>query len=1792
METRLDRLFILLDTATSSVTRKAAAQQLGEVQRLHPHELPLLLKKIFVHLQNPSWDTRIAASQAINAVISHVPQWDPLPLSIKTENDVSLPSGKLSQLRFSTFSISTVLANRHFLTASEGKEFDDDDFLLADPKERLARQRKALNDNLGLELAAKLGIDTGEIVTAEDLTGQQEHAVNAPDIPSETPLDDEAEKLKKQLSSREANRAKRKARQGGKQKSLDGSPSDGASSSKKIKKEKEIEIVIDSVPDPAGTWPDSAQTWPFESFCDLLVTKLLSPCWEVRHGGGTALREIIQLHGRGAGRTTHQTMPEMKAAHGSWLEDTSLRLLCVLALDRFGDFISDQVIAPVRETTAQALGSLAKLMDSEQVKSVVAVLLQLLEQTEWETRHGGLLGLKYLMAARQDLSQQLLPLVYPSLFRGLEDEVDDVSAVAAAALVPLADTLVNLLHLNEIGTLLKTLWDSLLELDELTASTSCILTLLSSLMARSETVQCLQHLPLVDLVPRLWPFLSHSSSKVRHSTLKTLETLLILGHTTEWMEGLASDLLRHVFQRAMLEHQQEILEHIEKLWGLIIRRLSLQILLPAACPCVATWLCMMMQPSRLPFDTSILIFPPVRKEPSESRRRSTSGPLGDASPVETKYFIAGTDHVYENPLHREKAVIRARCLAASMLGLLSEFLVQVMPGLTYSADMESPVECYAKLLLVHLNSRSAIQRTAVAMVMAEWGERCAAVTPPAVLVDRLHLTLTESIYYDEIGVAYARLLHDARDFIATLRHYRLDVESVFPSANASFLTPEQIQSLTGPITIQLLTSSKLKSKITEMLEDRRKSLSSACLQVSTDQNKLNNTTLSALARAVVGFRILPVHTVNPVVKPLMDSIKMEDNEQLQEFAARSLARLLELCQFRNPCPNNKILKNSCNFLCADPELTPKVNPEEMDGILMLMQQQRLAEKSTGGKKAHVDGDLTSIRAIEIQRRGAVQMLKSVASYFGPEMPQKVPYLWDSIMSIQTVEESSQNDAVGISKAEDLIQCLQILEVIVSSVHASLHVQVLDLLPTLCDLLEHPLRAVRHMASRGLAALGAVDGDHVLTIVIEKVIPMLGAIDREHMRQGAIEAVAYMVEQMGMSIIPFIVLLVIPVLGRMSDTDQSVRLVATQSFATLIRLMPLEGGVPDPPALSAELSEKKIQQRRFLEQLFDPKKLENYKIPVTINAELRCYQQDGVNWLAFLNKYGLHGILCDDMGLGKTLQTICIIASDHHQRKVDFELTRNPSSAALPSIVICPPTLTGHWMDEVEKFVSADVLNPLHYTGPPSERMRIRNRASHHNLIIASYDIVRNDLDFFSSIRWNFCVLDEGHVIKNGKTKLSKAIKQLIANHRLILSGTPIQNNVLELWSLFDFLIPGFLGSEKQFQARYSKPILASRDAKASSKEQENGVLAMESLHRQTLPFLLRRMKEDVLKDLPPKITQDYYCDLSPLQVKLYEDFSKKHAELNQPTQASGAAPAHAHIFQALQYLRKVCNHPKLVLTPKHPQFEVFHQQLKDQKSNLSDLQHASKLLALKQLLLDCGIGLDAANGPVDSSDTGGSVVSIHRALIFCQLRSMIDIIENDLLKTHMKTVSYLRLDGSIAAGARQGVVKRFNEDPSIDVLLLTTQVGGLGLNLTGADTVIFVEHDWNPMKDLQAMDRAHRIGQKKVVNVYRLITRGTLEEKIMGLQKFKLQTANTIISTENASLQSMGTEQLLDIFTLDGGKASKNNKRPSSSEPESASGLPAGFRVALESLPELWSEENYENEYNLDSFISTLNQIK
>jgi TATA-binding protein-associated factor len=415
----------------------------------------------------------------------------------------------------------------------------------------------------------------------------------------------------------------------------------------------------------------------------------------------------------------------------------------------------------------------------------------------------------------------------------------------------------------------------------------------------------------------------------------------------------------------------------------------------------------------------------------------------------------------------------------------------------------------------------------------------------------------------------------------------------------------------------------------------------------------------------------------------------------------------------------------------------------------------------------------------------------------------------------------------------------------------------------------------------------------------------------------------------------------------------------------------------------------------------------------------------------------------------------------------------------------------------------------------------------------------------------------------------------------------------------------------------------------------SAALALEALHKQVLPFLLRRLKEDVLNDLPPKIIQDYFCELSEMQKFLYDDFSKSQAKSTAEDAVRSAKPSEQqHIFQSLQYLRKLCNHPSMVLkTDDDINAALQKVGQKPVKINMFDINHAPKLLALRfvtvttsngckiakclffnndrQLLIDCGIGgtpalahtnelakSELADAEPTSSSPGA--FSQHRVLIFCQMKQMLDIVENVLFKKHMPSVTYMRLDGNTDAKKRHAIVQTFNSDPSIDCLLLTTHVGGLGLTLTGADTVIFVEHDWNPMKDLQAMDRAHRIGQKKVVNVYRLITKGTLEEKIMGyakphlcvdarnsffysLQRFKLNIANSVVTQQNSGLASMDTDLVLDLFR----HTTTEEEGPSAKKDIDQQGTAIPHKNVLSGLEDLPAEEEYQA-LDLSSYMTSI----
>uniref|UniRef100_A0AAX7SEB0 BTAF1 RNA polymerase II, B-TFIID transcription factor-associated n=1 Tax=Astatotilapia calliptera TaxID=8154 RepID=A0AAX7SEB0_ASTCA len=1830
----LDRLFILLDTGTTPVTRKAAAQQLGEVVKLHPHELNNLLSKVLTYLRSPNWDTRIAAGQAVEAIVKNIPEWKPAPKP-KEESceDLSPEETSCDRLSFYHFDISRLLKHGASLLGSAGAEFElqDDKTGEMDPKERLACQRKLLQKKLGLDMGAAIGMNTDELFNDEDLDYTcQPNALRT--IQAAELIDSE---FRPGMSSRQKNKAKRMAKLVAKQRSRDMDPNEKSNDSFEGEPEEkrrkttnvvteqpatEHKILVDNVPDNSSLFEETNE-WPLESFCEELCNDLFNPSWEVRHGAGTGLREILKSHGAEGGKVVGSTAEQMLRQHQEWIEDVVIRLLCVFALDRFGDFVSDEVVAPVRETCAQTLGVALRHMNESGVSRTVDVLLKLLKEDQWEVRHGGLLGIKYTLAVRQDLIAVLLPRVLPAITDGLQDLDDDVRAVAAAALIPVVRGLVQLLP-NKVPFIVNTLWDALLDLDDLTASTNSIMTLLSSLLTYPQVRQCSMQQSLTVLVPRVWPFLRHTISSVRRAALETLYTLLSKADQScaAWINPILQDMLRHIFQSCILESNEEILELILKVWMELLSQAPQQYVVAASCPWMGAWLCLMMQASHIPIDLNMLLEVKARsKDKCGTKGRQASSQVKET----VQEYIAGAETVTDDPVTRDYVVVRARLMAAKLLGALCRCICD--PQLNAASQEIRPAESLAQLLLFHLNSKSALQRIAVALVLCDWAalqKDCQSVS--STVLPRLLAILSEQLYYDEIAIPFTRMQNECKQLIALLADANIDLKD---RLNCNVFTIDQASELVTTIFAESTAGFNVKSKQWPALDSKRQQAQATVMETSTEWQQLHLRVHMIAACAVINLQVLP-DKLNPLVRPLMEAIKREENTLIQGYAASFIAKLLQQCAGRSPCPNPKIIKNLCASACVDSATTPSsacpVPPTQENakggglekdgmhhmvnksrGIITLYRHQRAAFAITSkrgpapkapknpttelppGSTISSEND-ESRKPFLIQRRGAEFALTTIARHFGADLTKSLPYLWENTVGPLT-SVATENQCIdtgenirGDAAAQELVNSLQVLEVMAGAMAAELKPLLLEHLPHLFTCLQHPYTAVRHMAARCVGVLSKIATLETMNSFLECVLPWLAAIDDCTKQEGAIEALACVMEQLDVDIVPYIVLLVVPVLGRMSDPSDSIRFMATQCFATLIRLLPLEAGIPDPPAMSADLIRQKARERHFLEQLLDGRKLENYKIPVPIKAELRKYQQDGVNWLAFLNKYKLHGILCDDMGLGKTLQSICILAGDHYLRAQEYAKTKAADCSPLPSLVVCPPTLTGHWVDEVGKFCAKEYLNPLHYTGPPTERMRLQHQVKKHNLVVASYDVVRNDIDFFRNIKFNYCILDEGHVIKNGKTKLSKAIKQLAANFRVILSGTPIQNNVLELWSLFDFLMPGFLGTERQFAARYGKPILASRDAKSSSREQEAGVLAMEALHRQVLPFLLRRMKEDVLQDLPPKIIQDYYCNLSPLQVQLYEDFAKSRAKASVDDSISVASTeeeekpklkATGHVFQALQYLRKLCNHPSLVLTPQHPEYKRITEQLAGQNSSLRDIQHAPKLSALKQLLLDCGLG-----GGGGSEGATEAVVAQHRVLIFCQLKSMLDIVEHDLLKPRLPTVTYLRLDGSVQAGQRHSIVSRFNNDPSIDVLLLTTHVGGLGLNLTGADTVVFVEHDWNPMRDLQAMDRAHRIGQKRVVNVYRLITRGTLEEKIMGLQKFKMSIANTVISQENASLQSMGTDQLLNLFTLD--KVRKG-------EQSSTSGK-TSMKSVLDSLGELWDQQQYDSEYNLDSFMHSL----
>jgi superfamily II DNA or RNA helicase len=463
----------------------------------------------------------------------------------------------------------------------------------------------------------------------------------------------------------------------------------------------------------------------------------------------------------------------------------------------------------------------------------------------------------------------------------------------------------------------------------------------------------------------------------------------------------------------------------------------------------------------------------------------------------------------------------------------------------------------------------------------------------------------------------------------------------------------------------------------------------------------------------------------------------------------------------------------------------------------------------------------------------------------------------------------------------------------------------------------------------------------------------------------------------------------------------------------------------------------------------------------LESVLRPYQKDGVAWLRFLRANGFGGILADEMGLGKTLQVLAHLDV--------LKSAAAPGNG--PSLIVCPTSLVFNWEAEAARFTPGLRVLALH----GAQRHRHFAQIPRHDLIITSYALLRRDAERYRDIEFDTLVLDEAQHIKNRQTQNAQAVKATRARHRVVLTGTPLENSVLDLWSIFDFLMPGYLGTAPDFRERYELAISRDHDQTTQTR-----------LARRLRPFMLRRLKRDVAADLPEKIEQVSYCELGKDQRALYQQvLDAGRREMAAATDGPAQAKSRMVVLTALLRLRQICCDPRLL------DLEQKNRPVPSGKTEL--------FLELVEEALDGG----------------------HRVLVFSQFTSMLALLRDEL--TAQKT-GFCYLDGS--TGDRAQVVEQFQNDPDIPVFLISLKAGGVGLNLTAADTVIHFDPWWNPAVEAQATDRAHRIGQKKVVTSYKLITRGTVEEKILSLQNRKRALTQSMLGDEEQLLQSLSWEEI------------------------------------------------------------------
>uniref|UniRef100_A0A158Q845 TATA-binding protein-associated factor BTAF1 n=1 Tax=Elaeophora elaphi TaxID=1147741 RepID=A0A158Q845_9BILA len=1006
---------------------------------------------------------------------------------------------------------------------------------------------------------------------------------------------------------------------------------------------------------------------------------------------------------------------------------------------------------------------------------------------------------------------------------------------------------------------------------------------------------------------------------------------------------------------------------------------------------------------------------------------------------------------------------------------------------------------------------------------------------PNYVAEVLHgLIMSPNAAYDDEKMFFLYLDNAYKDFASYCRKKGVSAAEVF-DVEGHGDTVDNNASALYDICYNILRETNDRETLRLRYESFKYAVATAKAVMTSNISRVNALTVSSLL-LIYPRSLLESPSLNPFVKPMMELIRFEENVTFAQYALNSIPILFRIASEKQPSPHPKMIKQIVVSLVS---CTNRFPPETGREEVVLSQCVRGPFSSRSQNAEYV-----------------IRML---------------------VTPIAGTDMASLLDFRNRSSLEEAAMFMMAYTVFVdeSRIQRRIPPNLSDIISELGVHLTSENAVVRYCAAQCLSNIARIDG-FLRSVLQTAVAPLQKKLrtgeTRAHVRCGLVELL-FLLSNFHVEMLGGLRLLAPISLRLMADSCQVVREAAAISFRNFVPLMTLKANrrIEGQSVLENDVADEIFGDNSLDLLLGDPTRLPELQLAdikgLNTSTCLRQYQQEGIRWMSFLEEYGLSGILADDMGLGKTLQTLCLLA---------MKIYRKPEAKVL---IVCPPTLINHWCAEWSKFFPT--LTPFHKIEEGYKEKKLLMDKS-QKVTVMSYNTVR----FCTDIEWYYMILDEGHMIRNPTTQLFKALTNIKAQNRLILSGTPVQNTPADLWALFQFLMPGYLGTMRQFKFAFLNAINGSRNINASAQEIKEGQDALERLHKSILPFVMRRLKTDVLEDLPEKIVQDYMCSMTTVQRFVYNHIidmyqSARRTSTNRPSVC---------VLETIAELRKCTVHPYLVSNKSLKDLDIDRLQ--------GSVEESGKIIALRELLKECGIGSrehyalpeEPAVQDSEISETGSG----HRALIFCQRLVAVQLLVNLFSSGELGSdIRYAVLDGTVPVNERHAVAEKFNVDPSIHVLILTTNIGGEGLNLIGADIVIFLEHDWNPVKDLQAMDRAHRIGQKCAVNVYRLITEGSIEQKIMRLQKFKTDTANALVGADNRSLQTMATEQLMELFAVDdvspgtsldarSSKKSRENDAPSTYDKHFTSS-DIGEKLNIE---ELWELSQYDR-YNASSIAQS-----